>query len=375
MNHRPLCTMGIAALLIAAGSVLPAVAQTTTQTTAPASQAPKTATATAAKTGTATAKTVAAKPSTPASKAASAHSWKTPWGEPDLQGVWNDATATPLERPNGLKSNVLNDEQADGFQDELANNLSRDRRDGGPEVDVNRAYNEHWMDSRRLKITADHRTSLIVDPPDGRVPPLVPLSPERQKERAERTAAAARFNAFLPDTYTDFALPIRCIIRTDAPPYMPIIYNNDFQIVQSPGYVVIAPEMIHSARIIPTDGRPHLPSDLKQWLGDSRGHWDGDTLVIETTNFKPDDGVVFQGADPATFKLTERFTRVAGDSINYEYTVEDPHTWTKPWTVLIPWNKIDPQEQMYEYACHEDNYDISHFLVGAREREKKGITK
>jgi len=369
--------MGIAALLIAAGSVLPGVAQTTTQTTAPASQAPKTVskTATAPKTGTDTAKTVVAKPSTPASKAASAHSWKTPWGEPDLQGVWNDATATPLERPNGLKSNVLNDEQADGFQDDLANNLSRDRRDGGPEVDVNRAYNEHWMDSRRLKITADHRTSLIVDPPDGRVPALVPLSPERQKERAERAAALGRFNAFLPNTYTDFSLPIRCIIRTDAPPYMPIIYNNDFQIVQSPGYVVIAPEMIHSARIIPTDGRPHLPSDLQQWLGDSRGHWDGDTLVIETTNFKPEDGVVFQGADPATFKLTERFTRVAGDSINYEYTVEDPHTWTKPWTVLIPWNKIDPQEQMYEYACHEDNYDISHFLVGAREREKKGITK
>src|SRR5262249_49431286 len=153
------------------------------------------------------------------------------------------------------------------------------------------------------------------------------------------------------------------------------IYNNDFQIVQSPGIVAIAPEMIHSARIIPTDGKAHLPGDLKQWLGDARAHWDGNTLVVETTNFKPTDGVVFQGADPATFKPTERCTRVASDSLNYEYTVEDPHTWTKPWTVVIPWNKIDPQEQMYEYACHEDNYDISHFLVGAREREKKGIAK
>ena len=231
------------------------------------------------------------------------------------------------------------------------------------------------MDSRRLKITADHRTSLIVDPPDGRIPPLVPLSPERQAERTDRAAAGVRFNAFLPNTYTDFSLPIRCIIRTDAPPYMPIIYNNDFQIVQSPGYVAIGPEMIHSARIIPTDGRPHLGKNLHQWLGDSRGHWEGDTLVVETTNFRSDPGVVFQGADPATYKITERFTRVSADSINYEYTIEDPHTWTKPWTVLIPWNKIDPNEQMYEYACHEDNYDISHFMVGAREREKRGDVK
>jgi hypothetical protein len=374
MSHRALHTMGIAALFIAAGAI-PAVAQTTATATPAPKTVSKTTTAAAPRSGGDTAKAVAAKTPASANKDAAAHGWKTPWGEPDLQGVWNDATATPLERPNGLKSNVLNDEQADGFQDQLANDLSRDRRDGGPEVDVNRAYNEHWMDSRRLKITADHRTSLIVDPPDGRIPALVPLSPERQKDRAERTAAAARFNAFLPNTYTDFSLPIRCIIRTDAPPYMPLIYNNDFQIVQSPGYVVIAPEMIHSARVIPTDGRPHLPGDLKQWLGDARGHWEGNTLVVETTNFKPDDGVVFQGADPATFKITERFTRVAADSINYEYTVEDPHTWTKPWTVLIPWNKIDPKEQMYEYACHEDNYDISHFLVGAREREKKGITK
>src|SRR5579862_2981856 len=154
----------------------------------------------------------------------------TPWGDPDLQGVWNDATSTPLQRPGAIGSkDVLSDEEAGEFQQQLAHDLSRDRRDGGAEADVNRAYNEHWMDSRRLKITADHRTSLIVDPPDGRIPPLVPLSAERQKARADRAAALARFNNFLPDTYTDFSLPIRCIIRTDSPPYMPIIYNNDFQ--------------------------------------------------------------------------------------------------------------------------------------------------
>jgi hypothetical protein len=298
---------------------------------------------------------------------------RTPWGDPDLQGVWNDATSTPLQRPGTVAGkDVLTDEEAAEFQAALAHDLTRDRRDGGPEVDVNRAYNDHWMDARRLKITADRRTSLIVDPPDGRIPPLVPLSPERQQARAVRAAAAARFQAGLPHNYTDMSLPVRCIIRTDSPPYLPTIYNNNFQIVQSPGYVTIAPEMIHSARIIPVDGRTHLNQALKQWLGDSRGRWDGTTLVVETTNFRSDDGVIFQNANPATFKITERFARVAADSLNYEFTVEDPATWTRPWTALIPWNKVDPDEQMYEYACHEDNFDIVHFLTGARKREKNG---
>jgi len=301
---------------------------------------------------------------------------KTPWGDPDLQGVWNDATSTPLQRPGGVGAkDVLTDEEAEEFQQQLAHDLTRDRRDGGADADVNRAYNEHWMDSRRLKITADRRTSLVVDPPDGRIPPPVPLTPEREKARAARTAANARFNAGLPENYVDMSLPVRCIIRTDSPPYLPTIYNNDFQIFQSPGYVVIAPEMIHSARVIPLDGRPHVNKNLKQWLGDSRGHWEGNTLVVETTNFRPDDGAVYQNASPETFRITERFSRVDAKTINYEFRVEDPKTWTKPWTAVIPWTKIDPEEQMYEYACHEDNYDIVHFLAGAREREKRGETK
>src|SRR4051812_30141816 len=203
---------------------------------------------------------------TPAGKAKpSPKTFRTPWGDPDLQGVWNDATSTPLQRPGDVGAKqVLNDEEAAEFQASLANSLTRDRRDGGAEVDVNRAYNDHWMDARRLKITADRRTSLIVDPPDGRIPPLVPLSPERQQARAARAAAAARFQAGLPHDYTDMSLPVRCIIRTDSPPYLPTIYNNNFQIVQSPGYVTIAPEMIHSARIIPVDGRSHLNQALKQ---------------------------------------------------------------------------------------------------------------
>jgi hypothetical protein len=299
----------------------------------------------------------------------------TPWGDPDLQGVWNDATSTPLSRPGGLSNKqVLTDEEATEFERELAYNLTRDRRDGGPQVDVNRAYNEHWMDARRLTITKDHRTSLIVDPPDGRIPALVPLSPERQQARAARADAAARFAAGLPDTAQELSLPVRCIIRTDSPPYLPTIYNNDFQIFQSPGYVAIAPEMIHSARIIPLDGRPHIGSNLRQWLGDSRGHWENDVLVVETANFRTDEGAVFQDADPATYRITERFRRVDAQTIRYEFTVEDPHTWTRPWTAMIPWTRIDPAEQMYEYACHEDNYDIVHLLQGARIREKKGET-
>jgi hypothetical protein len=350
MTHRSVAILGIPAMVIAFGSLSLLM-----------SRAPQTAHKAA---------TPPAAPS--AAPAAKPSGFRTPWGDPDLQGVWNDATSTPLQRPTGVASkDVLSEGEAEEFQDELASHLSRDRRDGGSEVDVNRAYNEHWMDHRRLQVTADHRTSLIVDPEDGRIPAPVPISPERQKQRDGRAAALARFNAGMPNTYLEVELLIRCVVRTDMPPYMPTIYNNDFQIVQSPGYVVIAPEMIHSTRIIPLDGRPHIGKNLHEWLGDSRGHWEGNTLVIETTNFRPDTDI-FQAADAATFRLTERFTRMNARSMNYEYTVEDPHTWTRPWTVRIPWNRIDPDEEMYEYACHEDNYDMSHFLGGAREREKRG---
>src|SRR6185369_1754549 len=360
--HRWLSSVVVAAFAAVAISSALVIAQTTTATGAkPAAGAKPQATP---------AKTAA--PAKPATKVWSAP--KTPWGDPDLQGVWNDATSTPLQRPNG-KGETVNEGDASQFEEQLASDLNRDRRDGGPEVDVNRAYNEHWMDARRLKITGDRRTSLIVDPPDGRLPPTVPISAERQKIRAERQAAGARFNQGMPLVATEMSLPIRCIIRTDSPPYLPTIYNNDFHIFQSPGYVVIGPEMIHSARVIALDGRPHLGKNLKQWLGDSRGHWDGDTLIVETTNFRPDDGVVFMDANPDTYKITERFTRVDATTLNYEFTVEDPTTWTRPWTARIPWNRIDPGEQMYEYACHEDNYDMIHFLTGARAREKRGETK
>jgi len=333
MRNRVLVSIGVLVAVVAAGVVVPATGQGPKKYTAP----------------------------------------KTPWGDPDLQGVWNDATSTPLQRPGNVgEKGVLSDEEAEEFQKSLEHDLTRDRRDGGGAADVNRAYNEHWMDARRLKITADRRTSLIVDPVDGRIPPLVAPSPERRRAQAARADGAARFAAGLPADFTDMSWPVRCVVRTDVPPYLPTIYNNNFQIFQSPGYVTIAPEMIHSARIIPVDGRPHLDKSLRQWLGDTRGHWEGSTLVVETTNFKSEEGVLFQGANPATFTITERFTRVAADAINYEFTLADPMTWTKPWTALIPWNKVDPDEQMFEYACHEDNFDMVHFLTGARLREKNG---
>jgi hypothetical protein len=294
---------------------------------------------------------------------------RTAWGDPDLQGIWNNATSTPLQRPSDVAGKqVLEDEEAAEFAEGLAHNLNRDRRDGGTQVDVNRAYNEHWMDPNRLKITSDKRTSLIVDPPEGRIPALVPLTPERERMRMAREAAVQRFNAGMPNTYLDGGMPMRCIIRTDRPPYLPIIYNNTFHILQSPGYVVIQVEMIHSARIIPVDGRPHIGRHLRQWLGDSRGRWDGNTLVVETSNFRPDDGVVYGNADAETFRITERFTRIDANTIDYTFTVEDPRTWTRPWTATIPWNKTT--DQLYEYACHEDNFDMVHLLAGARAREK-----
>jgi hypothetical protein len=296
---------------------------------------------------------------------------RTPWGDPDLQGIWNNATSTPLQRPTDVAGKqVLSDDEASEFAEGLAHNLNRDRRDGGTQIDVNRAYNEHWMDPNRLKITSDKRTSLIVDPADGRIPALVPLTPEREKIRMAREEAVRRFNAGMPDSYLDGGMPMRCIIRTDRPPYLPIIYNNTFHVLQSPGYVVINVEMIHSTRIIPVDGRPHVGNTLRQWLGDSRGRWDGDALVVETANFRPDDGAVYGNADAETFRIVERFTRIDANTIDYTFTVEDPRTWTRPWTATIPWNKTN--DQLYEYACHEDNFDMVHLLAGARAREKGG---
>jgi len=226
-------------------------------------------------------------------------------GQPDLQGVWTNTTITPLERPAELGTKAFfTPEEAAQYEKKTVASQTGDRRDGGPEVDVGRSYNEFWRD-RGTKVVGDRRTSLVVDPPDGRVPAL---TPEAQK-RVSETAAMMRAHSTDGPEYRN--LWERCLTR--GLPMLPGPYNNDFQIVQAPGYVAILHEMIHDVRIIPLDGRPHVTQNIRQWMGDGRGHWEGDTLVVETTNFS--EKTNFRGAN-ANMHLIERFTRVPrGDPV------------------------------------------------------------
>jgi hypothetical protein len=286
---------------------------------------------------------------------------RTPDGKPDLQGIWNTSTLTPLERPAEFADKpVLTEQEVKDYEARLLRDNNRDRRDGTAEVDVGRAYNEFWYD-RGSHVVQSRRSSLIIDPPDGKIPALTPQAQQRQ-------AALAEYKKQHPDDGPeDFTLANRCILwATAGPPMLPGAYNNNYRIVQGPGYVSIFVEMIHDARVIPTDGRPHLPSSIRQWLGDSRGRWEGDTLVVETTNFT--DKTNFRGASE-NMRLVERFTRVDANTIMYEFTVNDPSSFTKPWTAQIPMKKNS--EPLYEYACHEGNYAMDGMLRGARAGEKK----
>ncbi len=283
---------------------------------------------------------------------------RTPDGKPDLQGIWNNATLTPLERPAQYAGKAtLNEQEAARFEKEELSSVNADRRDGSTLTDVNRAYNEFWRD--RGKITPDRRTSLIIDPPDGRVPPLTPAA----QRRAASLAAENRGHEF--DGPENRSLAERCIAVPNAgPPMMPANYNANYQIVQSAGYVALLSEQVHDVRIIPTDGRPHIPQEVRQLLGDARGHWEGNTLVVETTNFT--DRTSFRGAGEH-MHLTERFTRTGADTMMYEFTVDDPETFTRPWTARIPMTKVPGP--LFEYACHEGNYGLAGSLAGARAEE------
>jgi hypothetical protein len=281
---------------------------------------------------------------------------RTAWGEPDLQGKWSYATITPLERPiSQAGKDVLNDEEVAALNEEARTDA--DRRDGPPETDLARAYNAHWYDRGK----SIGRTSLIVDPADGRLPPLTPEGQRRQAAIAERQ----RLHAF--DSYEERPLQERCIIYHGVPP-LPTGYNNTYQIFQTPGYVAVLDENIHDVRGIPLDGHPHLGPNLRQWNGNSRGHWDGDTLVVETTNYSPQTTFRFPVA-PETLRAVERFTRVAADKIDYRFTIEDPTTYTRPWTAALPLTNL-PDYVIYEYACHEGNYSILNVLTGARTQER-----
>jgi hypothetical protein len=281
---------------------------------------------------------------------------RTPWGDPDLQGIWSIATITPFERPATLAGKpVLTEEEAAELEKQTLKTNNQDRRDGaGTDTDLARAYNDFWWD-RGTKVVSTRQTSLVVDPPDGRVPALTLEGQKRATARAARGY----------DSWEDRSLWERCITR--GLPMIPGPYNNNYQILQTPGYVVILHEMIHDVRIIPLDGRPHISPAVRQWFGDSRGRWEGNTLVVNTTNFT--DKVSFRGSTEG-LHLIERFTRTDGGTVKYEFTIDDPKTFTKKWTAAIPMTNTD--EQIFEYACHEGNYGMVNLLSGARVQEKTG---
>jgi hypothetical protein len=285
---------------------------------------------------------------------------RTPDGKPDLQGVWTSATLTPLERPADLANKqFFTKEEAAQWTKQFLQANNRDRRDGSAQVDVGRAYNEFWF-SRGDAVVPTLRTSLIIDPPDGRIPALTPDGLQRAAARAERQRLHPA------DGPEDRSLAERCINWPVAgPPMIPGGYNNNYQIVQGGGYVTIVVEMIHDVRTIPTDGRPHLPATVRQWMGDPRGHWEGNTLVVDTTNFT--DKTNFRGSGE-NLHLIERFTRTGPDQLMYEFTVNDPDSFTRPWTVQIPMAKTDGP--LFEYACHEGNYGMEGMLRGARQQEQ-----
>ena len=297
---------------------------------------------------------------------------RTPDGQPDLQGVWTNNSVTPLERPKDLGTKeFFTDLEAANFEKEENRRQNRDLIDpkqGGLNYPPGGVvpYNEVWYE-RGDKVVKSKRTSLIVDPPDGRLPAL---TPDGQKRAALRAAAARDNQLGRPhaDSWEDRPLQERCIMGLNAgPPMTPGAYNNNVQLFQTPGYVTILTEMVHDARVIPLDGRPHLGQQFRQWKGDSRGRWEGNTLVVDTTNFYRETSM---RGSTANIHLVERFTRVDADTLLYEFTVTDPTTWTRPWTASVPMTRS--KNPIYEYACHEGNYGMTNLLSGARALEKAG---
>jgi hypothetical protein len=285
-------------------------------------------------------------------------------GHPDLQGIWSNASITPFERPKEFAGKeFFTRQEAAAFTTTTLNQSNRDRRGATSQEDVNGAYNEAWFD-RGTVLLSNLRTSIVVDPPDGRVPALTP-------EAREAAAARAAIQRRLPEGPEDFPLPVRCILwPTAGPPMVAGPYNNYYQIVQTRDTVAIDVEMIHDVRIIPLDGRPHLPSSIRQWMGDPVGHWEGDTLVVDTTNFT--DNTHYRGSD-RNLHVVERFTRTGAATIQYRFTIDDPTAFTKPWTGEIVMTKASGP--IYEYACHEGNYSLSNMLSASRAQEKVEAAK
>jgi hypothetical protein len=295
---------------------------------------------------------------------------RTPWGHPDLQGTWDNHSITPLERPERFAGReFLTREEAIALEKEAAQrNAEIDSRErAGTTGDVGTAYNEFWWD-RPTNVVETLRTSLIVDPPDGKVPPLVPGARTRQgeSELAYRPLrATGNFEGGRgADTWTDRSLWERCITQ-GLPRISSGAYNSNIEIVQSPDHVVIYNEMIHESRVVALNGRPHLDQNIRQYQGDSLGRWDGETLVVDTTNFS--EKTNFRGSTSG-LHMIERFTRLGPNLLKYQATFDDPTTWTRPWTAENVWRTS--KGRIYEYECHEGNYGLTGILAGAREEER-----
>jgi hypothetical protein len=310
---------------------------------------------------------------TPAAKAATSSvkpTWtppKTAWGDPDLQGQWPATANIPMQRPANLGERAeLTDQELAQRESQAKKQAAEDGEEvakGNSEVTINPP--SYWVEHGKPV----RQASLVVDPPNGRIPPMTPEGQAAVKALRGGLGPGSHFPDKV-DSWEDFDIYSRCITRGMVSSMLPTLYNFGNEIIQAPGFVVIRNEMIHETRVIPLDGRPHVGKDIVTYMGDSRGHWDGNTLVVETTNLKPQPGVG-GGLFTAAAVLTERFTRTSPNDLSYDLTVNDPKTWTRPWTLHMPY-KQDPKYKLYEYACHEGNYMMLDALSGARDLEKKG---
>ncbi|HZM92320.1 MAG TPA: hypothetical protein VFB92_02830 [Vicinamibacterales bacterium] len=290
---------------------------------------------------------------------------RTPWGDPDLEGIWTNATLTPLQRPPELGAKeFFTPEEAAQFQRTRIEQTNADRPLPPGQVG---AYNDVFFE-RGTSIVRSRRTSLVVDPSDGRIPSLTPEAQKKVEARQKREAVSPA------DGPEDRWLTERCILFGATVPMLPEPYNNNYRIIQSPGYVTIVVEMNHDTRVIPLDGRPHLGSAVQQWTGDSRGRWEGTTLVVETTNLKFNHqsrfGVGYlDGISDERLRVVERFTMTDADTLTYRATIEDPSVFVRPWTVEL--SMARSAGPLFEVACHEGNYGMANILSGHRAEERR----
>ena len=299
--------------------------------------------------------------SAPGPQAADQGTPRTPWGDPDLQGNFTNVyeQATPLERPDEMAGRRLEDIRGA----ELAQYLVKRRDDAVRRFDSSEVHAPTfwWADS--LDVAKGSQAWFVVDPADGKVPPLTPAARQRAAARSEASRRSGRGPA---DSWEDRSLYDRCITRGFPSSMLPTLYGNSFQIVQAPGLVAIRYEMIHETRIIPVTPHDRPGAAVRQHMGAAQGRWDGDTLVVETTNFRPES--VFRNANPETLRVVERFRRVAPDKVQWTVTIDDPETWTRPWTFSLPLT-VNDREPVFEYACHEGNYGLRNILSAARAEE------